>query len=276
MPENGKLPDETALHGHEQHGRVQLEVAGITKRYMRDGKPHQVLDGISLQVRQGEFVTLLGPSGSGKSTLFRVIGGVERPDGGQVAIGGRTVTGEQGLISYMPQQASLFPWMTVKRNISSALEIAGVPRKMALKDAQLWLERIGLADVAGEYPDALSGGMQQRVSFLRALLMPRDVMCLDEPFAALDALTRADMQRWLLELWEQERRSVLFVTHSIEEALMLSDRIYVLSSPPARVLREIAVPFARPRRDDVWKDPVFAELKQEIMDLLGRGNSRAI
>ena len=257
-------------------GEVQLEVTGITKRYRREGKPHLVLDGVSLKVRQGEFVTLLGPSGSGKSTLFRIIGGVELPDEGEVAIGGRIATGERGLISYMPQQASLFPWMTVRRNISSALEIAGVPRREAQASADLWLGRIGLSDVAGEYPDALSGGMQQRVSFLRALLMPRGVMCLDEPFAALDALTRAEMQRWLLQLWEAERRSVLFVTHSIEEALTLSDRIYVLSSPPARVLREIAVPFARPRRGDVWKDPVFAELKQEIMDLLGRGNPHAV
>jgi NitT/TauT family transport system ATP-binding protein len=255
--------------------RFQLELTGITKSYTRERRPYRVLDGISIRVREGEFVTLIGPSGSGKSTLFRIIGGIELPDQGHVSINGRTVTGTPGLISYMPQQASLFPWMTVTDNIASALEIAGVRREEARRSAQEWLERIGLSAVSREYPAVLSGGMQQRVSFLRALLMPRDLMCLDEPFAALDALTRTDMQKWLLQLWETQRRSVLFVTHSIEEALTLSDRIYVLSSAPAQVLREFVVPFGRPRRADVWTDPAFTELKREILDLLGKGDAHA-
>ncbi|MBB6675504.1 ABC transporter ATP-binding protein [Cohnella nanjingensis] len=248
----------------------KLVLAGIRKRYVREGRLYPVLDGISLTVGEGEFVTLLGPSGSGKSTLFRLIGGVERPDEGRISIGGKETTGRRGQISYMPQQASLFPWLSVAANISSALVTAGIERRRAAALAEEWLERIGLGDVAGAYPHVLSGGMQQRVSFLRALLMPRGVMCLDEPFAALDALTRAEMQTWLLRLWEEERRSVLFVTHSIEEALTLSDRIYVLSPAPARVLREIEVPFARPRRADVWTEPDFVELKQEVLGLLAR------
>lgn len=256
-------------------GQVKLELHGIGKSYVRDKRPYRVLDGISLHVQEGEFVTLIGPSGSGKSTLFRLIGGVERPDEGTVRIGGRDTTGERGHISYMPQQASLFPWLSVASNVSSALTTAGVGAKEASALAAEWLKRIGLSDVAGEYPHVLSGGMQQRVSFLRALLMPRGVMCLDEPFAALDALTRADMQAWLLDLWEAERRSVLFVTHSIEEALTLSDRIYVLSRAPARVLREIAVPFERPRRADVWKEPAFVRLKEEVLELLREGTGAA-
>jgi len=257
------------------NARDQLQLSGIVKRYARDRKPFTVLDRLSLHVGAGEFVTLIGPSGSGKSTLFRLIGGIERPDEGDVSIGGRIVTGTPGLISYMPQQASLFPWMKVYRNIAAALEVAGIDRREANAAAREWLDRIGLSDVAGEYPDALSGGMQQRVSFLRALLMPRGIMCLDEPFAALDALTRTEMQRWLLQLWEDQRRSVLFVTHSIEEALTLSDRIYVLSKAPARVLREIAVPFARPRQTEVWMEPAFAELKREIVMLLREENADA-
>lgn len=252
-------------------GIAKLELTGVGKSYVRDKRPFRVLDGISLRVEAGEFVSLIGPSGSGKSTLFRLIGGVERPDEGTVRIGGREATGERGHISYMPQQPSLFPWLSVAGNISSALTTAGVAPKEAKALAASWLERIGLGDIAGEYPHVLSGGMQQRVSFLRALLMPRDVMCLDEPFAALDALTRADMQAWLLNLWEAQRRSVLFVTHSIEEALTLSDRIYVLSRAPARVLREIEVPFARPRRADVWKEPAFVRLKEEVLQLLREG-----
>jgi ABC-type nitrate/sulfonate/bicarbonate transport system ATPase subunit len=253
------------------NAREQLVLKGITKRYLRDKRPFTVLEDVSLTVHAGEFVTLIGPSGSGKSTLFRLIGGIERPDAGQVYIGGRDVTGQPGFISYMPQQASLFPWMKVGRNIVSALEIAGIPRKEAHDMAVEWLNRIGLAEVANEYPGVLSGGMQQRVSFLRALLMPRDVMCLDEPFAALDALTRTDMQRWLLELWETQRRSVLFVTHSIEEALMLSDRIYVLTAAPARIVQQLVVPFPRPRRPDVWMEPAFMTMKRELLALLARG-----
>ncbi|BBI34507.1 ABC transporter ATP-binding protein [Cohnella abietis] len=251
--------------------KSKLELSGITKAYMRGKKRVPVLNNISLHVGEGEFVTLIGPSGSGKSTLFRLIGGVERPDTGRIVMEGKEVTGERGLISYMPQQAALFPWLSVEDNISSALVTTGTSKKEAKEQASEWLRKIQLDNVAKEYPHVLSGGMQQRVSFLRALLMRRDIMCLDEPFAALDALTRADMQRWLLQLWEADRRSVLFVTHSIEEALMLSDRIYVLSPAPATVLREIIVPFNRPRQVDVWTDPAFVELKREVLDLLEKG-----
>jgi ABC-type nitrate/sulfonate/bicarbonate transport system ATPase subunit len=189
-------------------GKAILELSGISKSYQRGKESIPVLDKISLHVREGEFITLIGPSGSGKSTLFRLIGGVERPDSGHIAIDGKVVTGKRGLISYMPQQAALFPWLSVADNISSALVTAGTSKKEAKKQALEWLHRIHLGGVANEYPHVLSGGMQQRVSFLRALLMRRDVMCLDEPFAALDALTRAEMQKWLLELWESDRRSV--------------------------------------------------------------------
>ncbi|TVY00707.1 ABC transporter ATP-binding protein [Cohnella terricola] len=250
-----------------------LELTGIFKAYRRGKERFPVLNDVSLKVQAGEFVSLIGPSGSGKSTLFRLIGGVELPDQGKIRIDGSEVTGQSGLISYMPQQAALFPWLTVADNISFALIAAGTEKKAAKEQAVQWLERIGMKSVSKEYPHVLSGGMQQRVSFLRALLMKRNVMCLDEPFAALDALTRSDMQRWLLELWEADMRSVLFVTHSIEEALVLSDRIYVLSSAPATVLRELVVPFERPRRSNVWTDPAFVEMKQEILDLLEAGKA---
>mgnify|MGYP001339334172 CR=1 FL=1 len=256
------------MSGWHEDGKegYKLVVEQISKSYWRGKERVPVLDELSLNVRAGEFVTLIGPSGSGKSTLFRLIGGVEKPDGGRVLIDGDDVTGKSGLISYMPQQAALFPWLSVAGNIASALVTAGTSKQEAKALSAEWLDRIGLGAFAREYPHVLSGGMQQRVSFLRALLMKRDLMCLDEPFAALDALTRADMQKWLLELWA--RRSVLFITHSIEEALLLSDRIYVLSTAPARVVREIVVPFARPRRGEVWTDPAFISLKQEVLALL--------
>jgi len=241
-----------------------LEVRNIAKRF----GDAQVLAGVSLTVEEGEFVSLVGPSGSGKSTLFKVIGGLERADRGEIVLGGRKTNGERGLIAYMPQQASLLPWRTVAGNVELALGIAGVPRSEARQLAREWLGRVGLAEYADAYPHVLSGGMQQRVSFIRALLSPQKLMCLDEPFGALDALTRQHMQEWLLSIWEANRRAVLLVTHSIEEALLLSDRIVVLSARPATVLREFVVPFGRPRSGKLWKTPEFAELRDAIYDLL--------
>lgn len=243
-----------------------LELKGIKKTF--DAGRKKVLSGLSLQVEENEFVSIIGPSGSGKTTLFQLIGGLEQPTAGEVWIGGKQVTGTRGHISYMPQQASLMPWRSVCSNIELALEIAGVERKAAGLQAREWLERIGLLEYADAYPHVLSGGMQQRVSFLRALLSPQPLMLLDEPFGALDALTRQQMQQWLMAIWEQNKRSVLLVTHSIEEALLLSDRIIVLSSAPAVILEELTVPFARPRSPQLWKDPLFHEWKHHIQELL--------
>lgn len=243
-----------------------LELKGIRKAFEAGRK--KVLDGLSLTVEENEFVSIIGPSGSGKTTLFQLIGGLELPTAGEVLIGGERVTGSRGHISYMPQQASLMPWRSVAANIELALEISGTERKAAGRQARDWLDRIGLLEYADSYPHVLSGGMQQRVSFLRALLSPRPLMLLDEPFGALDALTRQQMQQWLTAIWEQNKRSVLLVTHSIEEALLLSDRIIVLSSAPAVILEEITVPFERPRSPQLWKDPRFNERKQHIQELL--------
>ncbi|MCU6708916.1 ABC transporter ATP-binding protein [Paenibacillus sp. J5C_2022] len=246
-----------------------LDVLDISKSFLQGKKERKrVLEQLSLHVDEGEFVSVVGPSGSGKSTLFGVIGGLEEPDGGDIWIDGRRTTGERGHVAYMPQQASLLPWRTVEANIELSLTIAGMEKREALSLARQWLARIGLADYAAAYPHMLSGGMSQRVSFLRALLSPQRLMLLDEPFGALDALTRMQMQHWLLSIWEENRRSVLLVTHSIEEALYLSDRIIVLSAAPAVVLDEIAVPFPRPRSETLWKEPQFNELKGRIYDQL--------
>lgn len=248
---------------HKSFGDPSRRSRGPQKNAVKE-----VLGGISLHVADGEFVSIIGPSGSGKTTLFQMIGGLERPTEGEIRIGGRRTTGQRGQVSYMPQQAALLPWRTVADNIVLALKIAGVPAADARTRTSEWLERIGLGEYAGAYPHVLSGGMQQRISFLRALLAPQRLMLLDEPFGALDALTRMNMQQWLLSIWEQNRRSVLLVTHSIEEALFLSDRIIVLSASPATVLEEIAVPFARPRDESLWTELSFNELKQHIYQLL--------
>ncbi|WP_058711895.1 ABC transporter ATP-binding protein [Paenibacillus jamilae] len=251
-----------------------LELDGISLAFREKRSSLPVLQDVSLTVKPGEFVSLIGPSGSGKSTLFHIIGGLLKPQQGRIRMHGRDMTGERGHISYMPQQPALFPWRTTLDNILLGQENA--PRKDAAagsrygsererrKEALQWLEQVGLGKFAKAYPHTLSGGMQQRAAFLRALLSPQELMLLDEPFSALDALTRADMQQWLLRMWEKNRRSVLFITHSIEEALLLSDRIYVLSARPASVMHVVDVPFPRPRREEITLDPRFMEWKRTM------------
>jgi ABC-type nitrate/sulfonate/bicarbonate transport system ATPase subunit len=245
-----------------------LELKHIHHTYTSKSKNVQVLSDISLHVDKGEFVSIVGPSGSGKTTLFQIIGGLITPSSGDVWLEGSLVNGKKGLISYMPQQPALLPWRSVESNVVLAQEIAGVSRSIALEHARTWLDRVGLSGYEGEYPHVLSGGMQQRVSFLRALLSPHELMCLDEPFGSLDALTRQEMQAWLLDIWEANKRAVIFVTHSIEEALYLSDRIYVLSNKPSGIIKEIEIPFARPRLESVMMDPSFQQMRQEIYAIM--------
>ncbi|MEC0126078.1 ABC transporter ATP-binding protein [Paenibacillus pabuli] len=250
----------------ENNSPPALEVLDIHASFRERRSTLPVLDGLSLTVEQGEFVAIVGPSGCGKSTLFHIIGGLLRPQKGQILMNGQDVTGQRGKISYMPQQPALFPWRTIEDNVLLAGEVsANAPsRTEALAEARKWLGSVGLTGFEQAYPHMLSGGMQQRVAFLRALLSPQELMLLDEPFSALDALTRSDMQRWLLDIWEQNRRSVLFITHNIEEALLLADRIYVLSNRPATVLHEVNVPFDRPRREAITDESAFLARKRQI------------
>ncbi|MCC3378966.1 ABC transporter ATP-binding protein [Paenibacillus farraposensis] len=261
-----------------------LEVDGIHLAFRKKRSLLPVLQDVSLTVKPGEFVSLVGPSGSGKSTLFHIIGGLLKPQQGHIRMHGQDVTGERGHISYMPQQPALFPWRTTLDNVLLGQENA--PRNHTAahsqyasererrEEARQWLEQVGLGPFAKAYPHTLSGGMQQRAAFLRALLSPQELMLLDEPFSALDALTRAEMQQWLLRIWERNRRSVLFITHSIEEALLLSDRIYVLSARPASVVHVVDVPFPRPRREEITLDPRFNEWKRTMTDWMRQERCR--
>lgn len=247
---------------------VKLELSNVVKSFGSKRKPLPVIGGVSLQVREGEFVSLIGPSGSGKSTLFHLIGGLLNPDSGEIKLDGRVINGERGHIGYMPQQPALFPWRTIEDNVVLDREVNGAPRRESLEEARRWMARAGLSGFEQAYPHTLSGGMQQRAAFVRALLSPHELMCLDEPFSALDAFTRSEMQAWLLDIWEETRRSVLFVTHHIEEALLLSDTIYVLSGRPSEVLRRIDVPFPRPRSEDITESSEFLALRRELTGLM--------
>ena len=220
-----------------------------------------VLRDLNMTVQEGEFVSILGPSGSGKSTIFHLIGGMLKPDAGNIMQNGKDITGQKGHISYMPQAPSLFPWRTVLENVLITQEINGKKDKALALDM---LKKAGLSSYANATPAELSGGMKQRVSFVRALMSPMPLLLLDEPFGALDELTRLEMQKWLLSLWSMDKRTVLFITHNIDEALYLSDRIYILPSNPNDKLMEATVPFPRPRADDLWLNQEFLEWKKDI------------
>ncbi len=242
-----------------------LEIKTIEKSFQENF----VLNNLSLQVNDGEFVSILGPSGSGKSTLFHLIGGLYHPDRGDILLDGQSIIGKRGSISYMPQTPSLFPWRTVLENVLLGQELKGKKNK---EEAINMMERVGLKGFENAFPHQLSGGMKQRAAFVRAMLSPQTFLCLDEPFSALDEFTRLDMQKWLLSIWEEDRSSVLFVTHNIEEALFLSDRILVLSKRPATVQKEFHVPFSRPRKEEIllteeflqWKTKIYKELSQYV------------
>ncbi|WP_059173113.1 ABC transporter ATP-binding protein [Bacillus sp. FJAT-27445] len=244
---------------------AKIRLENITHSFNESGL---VLNGISLHVNDGEFVSIIGPSGSGKSTIFQTIGGLLEPEGGDIFLEGRRINGETGNIAYMPQQSSLLPWRTVLKNVLLAQELAG---KTDEEEARTWLAKVGLSGYENAYPHQLSGGMKQRVAFIRALLCPQPVMLLDEPFSALDEFTRFDMQKWLLSIWEEKRKSVLFITHNIEEALFLSDRIVLLSQRPAKGIREFEVPFKRPRTDQLLLMDHFLQLKREIYSAMKEG-----
>ena len=206
-----------------------------------------VLDGVSLRVEEGEFVSLLGPSGAGKSTLFKLLIGGLAPDHGEIDLDGRPLNLGERPFAFMPQRDALMPWRRVIDNVTLGLEVQGMPRREARARVAPLIPQFGLGGFERHWPVQLSGGMRQRAALLRTVVQERRMMLLDEPFGALDALTRTRMQRWLEERWSSARWTTLLVTHDVREAVCLSDRIYVLSPRPAWVVREIDVPLPRPR-----------------------------
>ncbi len=248
-----------------------LDVRDVSKRYGR-GRGHEqsllALDGISLRVAQGEFVALVGPSGCGKSTLLSIIAGLEDANSGLIALRGDPQAPRLGHIGYMPQRDLLLPWRDALGNAITGLRVQGMPRAEAEQRARALFADFGLSGFERAYPPALSGGMRQRVAFARTALVTRDLMLLDEPFGALDALTRAALQRWLGQALTRLGATCLLVTHDVDEALMLADRIYALSARPGRVRLERRVPLPRPRTQADLAHPEMAALKAELLDTL--------
>jgi ABC-type nitrate/sulfonate/bicarbonate transport system ATPase subunit len=239
---------------------ARIEVRGVAKQYA-EGEGGRVLDGIDLAIRDNEFVTLVGRSGCGKTTLLNVIAGLVAPTAGEVRVDGRPVTGPGGGKGMVFQQHALFPWLTALGNIEFGCKSRGVPRGERRAIATQLIELVGLRGEESKYPIELSGGMQQRVAIARALALDPEILLMDEPFGALDELTRIEMQDELLRVWATRKKTVVFVTHSIWEALVLSDRIVVLGGRPGRIRLDLTVEVARPR---ARTDPTLGGLYGEI------------
>jgi NitT/TauT family transport system ATP-binding protein len=246
--------------------KLRVDQVGMTFKLPTGA--YQALAPISLDIAEGRFVSLIGPSGCGKSTIFNIVAGLLEPSCGRVLIDGVDATGTIGRVGYMLQKDLLLPWRTVLDNVVLGMEIQGVPMAEARGRALPLLRRYGLGGFELLYPRALSGGMRQRAALLRTLLFDTDIILLDEPFGALDAQTKLQMQQWLLKLWNDFRKTVVFVTHDVEEAIFLSDEVVVMGTQPGRILEIIEVPVARPRLRASALTPEFIKIKERCLELL--------
>ena len=242
----------------------KLEVRGVSKRFA----DKQVLEDISITLKEGELVCLLGISGAGKSTLFNIISGLSRPDAGCVLLDGEDITGRTGRISYMQQKDLLLPYRTIVDNTALPLLLQGVPKRDARTQASAHFADFGLEGTENKWPHQLSGGMRQRAALLRTYLFSQNVALLDEPFSALDTLTKTAMHAWYLDVMERIRLSTLFITHDIDEAILLSDRIYLLCGSPGTITAEIVIHEPKPRPADFNLTPEFLSYKRQILELL--------
>jgi len=247
---------------------TKLLIDDVSMKFATPAGVFHALDHVGLSVPQGWFVSLIGPSGCGKSTIFNIVAGLQEPTDGRVLIDGIDATGTIGRVGYMLQKDLLLPWRTLTDNIILGMEIQGVKLAEARGRALPLLRRYGLAGFENAYPKALSGGMRQRAALLRTLLFDTDVILLDEPFGALDAQTKLRMQEWLLQLWSDFDKTVVFVTHDVEEAIFLSDEVHVMGTRPGRVIETIPVALPRPRVRACTTSPEFMSLKERCLELL--------
>lgn len=241
-----------------------LEIKNISKAF--DGRP--IIEDISVTLKKGEIVSLLGVSGGGKTTLFNIISGLLQPDSGGIFLNGEDITGQTGKISYMMQKDLLLPFRTTEDNVALPLIIKGTKKKEARKQVSALFGEFGLDGTQKKYPSQLSGGMKQRAALLRTYMFSRDVALLDEPFSALDTLTKASIHKWYLDVMEKIRLSTFFITHDVDEAILISDRIYILSGQPGKITDEIIINHPKPRTDDFSLSVDFLEYKKRILKSL--------
>ncbi len=251
-----------------QNRPVKLKVEDLTKKFDTPKGDILALNNINFQIHRREFVSVIGPSGCGKTTLIRILAGLDFPTSGNVFLEGRRMEGpgaERGMVF---QDYTLFPWLSVKKNVMFGLEIKGLGKLNAEAEAMEWLEIVGLAKFADAYPEQLSGGMKQRVAIARSLANRPEILFLDEPFGALDAQTRSSMQAYLLKIWQNVDVTVFFVTHDLDEAIYLSDRIIVLRANPGEIDELIEVPVPRPRSSGQFLTPEFLATKKRLEELI--------
>lgn len=240
---------------------MYFKVEQICKSY--DGR--KIIEDISLELREGELVSLLGISGIGKSTLFNILSGLESPDSGHIYLEGKEMTGKAGIASYMQQKDLLMPYKTIIDNVSLPLLIRGTPKKEARQKALTYFKKFGLEGTQEQYPSQLSGGMRQRAALLRSYLFSSKLMLLDEPFSALDAITKHHIHDWYLEIMKEMKSPTLFITHDIDEAILLSDRIYIMAGNPGRLTKMYNIESRKSNTDDFTTSEAFMTYKKEIL-----------
>jgi NitT/TauT family transport system ATP-binding protein len=244
---------------------IALDIAQASKRFVANGSLVDALTATDLQVRRGEFMTIVGPSGCGKSTLLNLISGLDQPSGGTISFDGRALVGVDRRIGYITQRDNLYPWLTLRDNVAFPLELAGISKAERRREADHWIAQVGLKGFENAYPHQLSGGMRQRGNIIRTLIYAPEVILMDEPFGPLDAQTRISLQALLLSIWDKHRSTVLFVTHDLAEAIGLGDRVVLMSARPGRIVRIDEVDIPRPR--DIFflhDDPAFRQLYDTI------------
>ena len=256
---------------HDPRQQEKIMVNAVTKSFASSGAvPVHVLDRMDLVIGAGEFVSIIGPSGCGKSTLFNILAGLEMPDSGEVNVDGASALGRPEYCAYMPQKDLLLPWRRIIDNAGLGLEVQGMKRKAARAKAGELFDVFGLSGFEYSWPSQLSGGMRQRVALLRTVVQNRSVLLLDEPFGALDSLTRTEMQLWLTDVWERYRWTVVLITHDIREAVFLSDRVYALTPRPSRAGSEHVIDLPRPRRPEMLASHRAAALEGDLLATLER------
>jgi NitT/TauT family transport system ATP-binding protein len=245
---------------------AELSVQGVWQKYQRleASEPFVALQDINLPIQRGKFVAVIGSSGCGKSTLLRIVAGLVSPTQGQVLHGGRKVRGPDYSRGFVFQADAVFPWLTVRKNVEFGLKSRGIARAERREIAEHWCEVVGLTDFINAYPKELSGGMRKRVDLARVYANDPDVLLMDEPFGALDAQTKERMQTELLGMWEQSRKTVMFVTHDVDEAVFLADEIIIMSSRPGRIATKVSIELARPRNEDTRVSDQFAQIRRSI------------
>lgn len=250
--------------GSEKKGRFEIEIEGVTKSFEKRDGQFLALDEVNLTVDKNEFICVVGPSGCGKTTLMNIIAGLYPPSTGTVHVRGELVTGPGKGKGVVFQQYALYPWLTVEKNVEFGLKMKGVPKAERQETARKYIRIVGLEKFAASFPKELSGGMKQRVAIARAYATNPEVLLMDEPFGALDAQTRAQLQENLLNTWQQERKTCFFITHDVEEAVLLSTKIIIMSAGPGRIREIVDVNLPYPRNQETKLTPEFNEMKNSI------------